>query len=230
MSKGICLCSGGLDSTLALIKLLKSQGDYEEVVPMFVDYGQYPAKEESKAFYRVIQHLYSKGYDLKPEVVELNFGDDEEIGSAWGRGIALVGIAAVWAYTHGNDFDYIALGNHQGDVGPDCKPGEFDWKMRGVLLEATKNKLNLALPIESLTIGDIGKELASYGVPFSIMYSCYWGTPCGFRSVNDIYLCPGCRRKALAMKAAGIVGGTMLKLPNCKERSYQSELAERTDY
>ena len=44
--KGIVLCSGGLDSTLALIKLLE-QG--HEVVPMFVDYNQWSLKGEKQA-------------------------------------------------------------------------------------------------------------------------------------------------------------------------------------
>ncbi len=235
--KGIALCSGGLDSTLALIKLLQ-QG--HQVRPMFVDYGQWSWEGEEKAFNDTVEWVtkvdplgiarHNLLDPIYPRII-LDIGyEEEKVGSVWGRNIALVGIAAMWAYTHGDDYDFIALGNHKGDVGPDCKPGSFDNSLDAVLIDATKDKIKLVLPIRDLTIEDIGIELGAIGFPFELAYSCYWWSPCSYRSINDKYLCPGCRRKALAMKAAGVTDDTLLNFPNGKERSYQSPLADKVGY
>ena len=249
--KGIVLCSGGLDSTLALIKLLE-QG--HEVVPMFVDYNQWSLKGEKQAISDVgfwlaqepmnidvsdtipviIETRWDVWFDRQPRVegsgTEVTKVYETEVGSAWGRGIALVGLAAMWAYTHGDDYDFIALGSLKGDAGPDCKPGLFDKGMDTVLRVATRGKMELLLPIGELTIEDIGRELAKSGIPWNLMYSCYWEPPCGYRSSNDSYRCPGCRRKVLAMRAGGVTDEKLLELPNASGRSYQSRLAEEAGY
>lgn len=235
MTKGICLCSGGLDSTLALLTLLAHS---KEVVPMFVDYNQWPVEKEKEAFYSVLDWFHKEQRvilpphtrdNLAPSVIlKVLFDDEDKVGSVWGRGIAMVGLAAMWAYTHGDDYDFIALGNHLGDVGPDCKPGAFDEFLHNCLLEGTKSRISLELPVSDKGVEHIGWGLKSFGIPFNLMYSCYWNPPCSYRSVNDTYLCPGCRRKLVAMKAVGIpVTGVG---PNCKERTYQSSLATQLDY
>jgi len=230
--KGIVLCSGGLDSTLALLKLLK---EGHTVVPMFVDYNQWSLEGEEEALYNVSAwaDVYFKSkFDLFPEVVRIDWGGEEErVGSVWGRNIALVGLAAMWAYTHGDDYEFIALGNHRGDVGPDCKPGKFDFYLDELLKTATKDKMEVLLPIRQYDTALIGKELAGFSKElFDLTYSCYWYPPCRYRSIHDEYLCPGCRRKVLAMKAAGVTDEKLLELPNCRERTYQSNLAEKTGY
>lgn len=226
-ARGICLVSGGLDSTLAFIELLKRGGI---VQPIFIDYHQRPVEMEREAVRRVCRFTRSKplhasnGLDL----VEIKLDWGTPVDSVWGRGIALVGIAAMWAYTHGDNWDYIALGNHFGDVGPDCKPGKFDKLLNATLLEATKGRISLELPIRDLDILTIGEKLWENQVDFLDLYSCYWDPPCGYKSVKERYRCPGCRRKILVMKAAGATRG--LKRPNCKEMTYQSPLATKVGY
>jgi len=226
--KGIVLLSGGLDSTLTLMKC-KERGDI--VQPIFVDYNQWSRDKERKASYIICYRVRSKS----PVVIRTSVeGENEvEIGSTWGRSLALVGLAAMWAYTHGNEYDYVALGLHKGDVGPDCKPGVFSSELDSVLREATKGRLSLFLPVEDMTVEDIGKELGSWGFPFEDLYSCYWDPPCGYKSVNETYLCPGCRRKILAMKASGSdIPLELLTIPNggLRGRSFQSPLAEKVGY
>lgn len=235
--KGICLCSGGLDSSLALIKLLEAG---HQVVPMFADYNQWPVEEERQSFKYLGEHIWTRLAlrDRLLDFVEVKIALDwdgfneakfigDKVGSVWGRGIALTGIAAMWAYTHGDDFDFIALGNHEGDVGPDCKPGEFDETLDILLRQSTKNKMHIELPVRALTVEQIGIELNERGIDFGKMYSCYWTPHCGYRSTNDKYECPGCRRKRSAMKAAGIVD---IDMPNGEKRSYQSSLATKLGY
>ncbi len=137
-----------------------------------MDYNQWPLEGEEKAYIEILSwaNKYFKKkslVDLYPRHTEVDFNDPAVtrrgpgIGSVWGRNIALVGLAAMWAYTNGNDYEYIALGNHKGDVGPDCKPGVFDDQLGGVLGHATKGHIKLTLPIRNLTVEDIGKELGT---------------------------------------------------------------------
>lgn len=237
--KGIVLLSGGLDSTLCLLKLLR---EGNSIVPMFIDYNQWPLEGELRATVEVVEwsgHIHFKGGKcvfLCPEshlqdlvLVKVSWGE-ERVGSVWGRTIALVGLAAMWAYTHGNDYNFVALGVHQGDVGPDCDPNTlFFNNLENALSEATKGKFKVELPLFNYTIDDIGKELAKFGIPWDLMYSCYWHPACGYRSPNDSYRCPGCRRKAIAMKTGGAKRKELL-LPNCKDITYQSPLAEKVGY
>ncbi len=236
--KGICLCSGGLDSTLVLLKLLK---DGNTVTPVFIDYNQWSLEGELLAYHSILswatKYFKKKSWvDLYPRYIKVDWHDPAVsergpgVGSVWGRSIALVGLAAMWAYTHGDDYDFITLGLHKGDVGPDCKPGGlFESHLDYVLRDATKSKIKLCLPIKELTVEDIGRELAEFGIPWNLMYSCYWENPCGYRSPNDSYRCPGCRRKVIAMRAGGVKPEELL-LPNCKERTYQSPLSESPGY
>ena len=141
----------------------------------------------------------------------------------------------MWAYTHGNDYEFIALGNHRGDVGPDCKPGQFDSSLHDALMEGTKGQLDLVLPIRDLTTEDIGRELARFGIPWNLMYSCYWHPFCGYKSPKEDYRCPGCRRKTIAMRAGGATPEQLALPPNAPGNgigtfSYQSPLAEEVGY
>lgn len=242
MSKGIMLLSGGLDSSLALIKLLE---EGHTVTPLFVDYNQWSKEDEIDAVSNLINWIIKERPSLRLDIKDgciLSMTDnwpslrldqeDVAVGSVWGRGIALVGLAAMYAYTHGDNFDFIAVGNHKGDVGPDCKPGLFDNALGQALAFATKGSMELLLPIRDLSIEDIGIQLQERHIPFEILYSCYWENPCGYKSPNDRYLCPGCRRKAIAMRAAGVTDENILTFPNGNGdgRSYQSSKAERVDY
>lgn len=228
----IVLISGGLDSSLALLRTHKETKG--SVLPFFVDYGQYPVKRERQAAKIFEQYLQVTRNRISPLVEgKIHLGDDEPVASAWGRNIALVGLAAMWSYTHGDEFDQIVLGLHEGDVGPDCKPGNFPDLLNSSLQEATKGRISISLPIEHLTIEQIGQGLyTDYGLYFEMFYTCYWDPPCGFKSPKDTYRCPGCRRKRIAMEAAGLEKEELLDFPNGNEegRSYQSPLASPTGY
>ncbi len=237
-TKGIVLLSGGLDSSLVLAKLNpKFVDEKEKVQPIFIDYGQWSNSMEEEAVLKVCAFLRF------PNLVIIRVqeeGDEEGIGSVWGRSLAIAGLAAMWAYTHGNDYEYIAMGLHKGDVGPDCNPDEISDLLGKVLQVSTRGQIRLSLPIKDLTVEDIGGELLDqYQIPFEILYSCYWGIPCGYRSKRDFYRCPGCRRKTLAMRSAGMLSNPgkpldedFLDFPNgnLKGRSYQSSLAVDTGY
>ena len=230
MGKGIVLASGGLDSTLAIIECAKDS----KVTPLFINYGQYAWKKEKEYLLKSC-HLAGAGsvfqVDLQMSPYPNAYGP-EEVGSVWNRTMALVGIASMWAYINGNDYDYIAVGSHLGDVGPDIKPGEYDLELCAALVLGTRGQIRLKLPVRDLTNEEIGIGLRQYNTSFEAMYSCYWDPPCGFKSTNEDYRCPGCRRKIIAMKAAGITDKDFLDFPNgnTQGRTYQSPLAEPVNY
>ena len=231
MSKGIVLVSGGLDSTLVLKKMVSKTG-YYDVQPIFIDYGQY-ARDKEKRAVRQICKAYTSIFPVEIKVdLDPNNGSNfnsTPIGSAWGRTLALVGLAAMWAYTHGDDYKYIVVGTHKGDMAPDCKPGEFSLFLQRSLEFATKQEIELLYPIQEYSTETIGESLKEYGIPFEMLYNCYWDPPCGYKSENDTYRCGGCRRKFIAMYAAGETRKELLDFPNgnLESRSYQSPLAEK---
>lgn len=215
--KGIVLCSGGLDSTLAYLKLVDKG---YEAIPMYVKHKHWAEAGELECLERMF-----------PRLVTINVNLGAQVDGVWGRTIAFVGLAAMWAFTHGNDYDFIAIGNHIGDVSPDLTPGDFDRQLNSVLRIATKDRISLTCPIRDYDIARIGCELfVDYEVRPEDVYSCYWAPSCGYKHEKDTYRCAGCRRKKLAMMAAGITDEKLLDLPNCSERNYYPENATKSDY
>ena len=206
--KGIVLVSGGLDSTLVFHKL-KAEG--HTVHPIFVDYGQYAARKESRA-------VRSSCEVLHPIVLSLRLGLDPSItnteGKMRGRSMALVGSALLWSSTKVTDISFIAMGMHKGDIGLDCNPDNIIPALTEVVFRSTDGGIEFLHPILEYTTEDVGKELVEIGIPFDKMYNCYWDPPCGFKSLNETYRCPGCRRKQVAMKAAGLPNDEFLQFPN----------------
>lgn len=228
--KVISLLSSGLDSTLATWRLAEAGLN---VIPMFVDYGQYQLETEKKSFSQICDMLTEEfPVAMDPPLfqkIDLYPTREPHVGSLWGRGIIFVGLAAAWSYIHGDDVDFIALGNHSGDIGPDCKPGEFDKYLDLTLRSATKDKMSIILPVGDLTNEQIGIELATH-MDLRIPCSCYWDPQCGFRSDKDLYRCPGCRRKAIAMKAAGYSDKDVDRPSGPMGTSYKSPLAPPNGY
>jgi 7-cyano-7-deazaguanine synthase len=227
--KVIVLATGGLDSTLCIARLCSVGFD---VTPLFFDYGQYPKRLEEQAVRRCIDNLILKYYSKAPFIwkgflqsvekstISLNPTLEPGIANLNGREVMLIGAAASWAYIHGNDYNYIAIGSHSENVAPGCKPGEFDSLMDMVLSVATEGKMNLLLPIRDLLEEQVGKELHEY-LNLKLTYNCYWDPTCGFKSKKEIYRCPGCQRKALSMKSAGAYTEEEMKWPNLTRKTYE---------
>jgi 7-cyano-7-deazaguanine synthase in queuosine biosynthesis len=228
----ISLVSGGLDSILATDELLK-QGN--EVLMLFVNYNQAQLLPERKAveyFYGLFEETYVRGtvtnqVSLLEQTVYL--GGTKKVESAWGRTLLLLGCALSYNYSQrSNYYDAIGFGGHQGDKGPDIKPENREAFERVVDL-SSKGTIKLLYPIEEMDSVRIGEEFKTRQLPIRMAYSCYWDPPCGYRSKNDSYRCPGCRRKAISMRVAGC-GNAECDLPNSWTTTYQSPLAEKLDY
>jgi 7-cyano-7-deazaguanine synthase len=209
MPKVIVLASGGLDSSLVMAKLLR---EGHEVVPMFTNYGQYSYEGEAKAV-RSVQAWLSRaihkwdlplGTGIRP-VVEVKVDIGQRTAACPGRILAFCGAAAIWAFTNDWDEGLIAIGIHKGDKDQDsCRVG-YEGALNGTLWCLTQGKLQIMTPLMGMTREAMAKEIQEIGIPWEIMYNCYWGpTPCGFQSPSMTYRCPGCRRKAEAMQIAGV--------------------------
>jgi len=218
LSKVIVLASGGLDSSLVMAKLLK-EGHY--VVPLFTDYGQYSVEGERKAVRDVVQWLKSctgvSGHSpgsyeggsitIYPgtleDVVEVKVDIGQRVAACPGRVLAFVGAAAIWSYTEDWDEGSVAIGIHAGDKDQDsCRVGYED-SLNETLKSLTQSCLQIITPLMGMSRKDMAKEISEMGIPWEIMYNCYWSVACGSQSENMRYRCPGCRRKQESMELAG---------------------------
>ena len=214
MDKVIVLASGGLDSSLVMAKLLK---EGRTVVPFFSNYNQLCYEGESKSVRKVVEWLrhphFKEGADypnyLSPgqklqDVVEVHVDTNiGRIAACPGRVLSFVGAACIWAFTNGWESGEIAIGIHGGDKDQDsCRIGYED-SLNECVKVLTQGILSIITPLMGMTREQMATEIEKVGIPWDIMYNCYWYPPCSWKSVNDNYLCPGCRRKIEAMESVG---------------------------
>ena len=204
--KVIVLASGGLDSSLVMAKLLK---EGRTVIPFFSNYNQYAYKGEAKAVRSVrnwSDYMPSRFEGMiAPEVVEVQIDTGlGTIAACPGRVLSFVGAACIWAFTNNWTSGEIAIGIHKGDKDVDsCRVGYED-SLNETVKSLTQNKMSIITPLMGMTREDMAKEIEEIGIPWNIMYNCYWGpNPCGYQSEHMEYRCPGCRRKQESMKAVG---------------------------
>lgn len=225
----IVLASGGLDSSLVMAKLLKEGRD---VVPMFSNYNQYSYLGESRSVRNVVDWLMygpNKGplsingveklaaymvgdTNFEPstfdgnlhEVVEVHI--DTQIGliaACPGRVLSFVGAACIWAFTNDWQQGEIAIGIHEGDKKEDsCRAGYQD-SLNETVKSLTQDRMSIITPLMGMSREEMAKEIEEIGIPWNIMWNCYWSTPCGYQSPSMTYRCPGCRRKQESMRLVG---------------------------
>ena len=205
MSKVIVLASGGVDSSLVMAKLLR---EGHEVYPLYSNYNQYAYENEAKSVRMVVDWLRRNTlmwgkpntmYYLEPVTeVHINTGIGT-IAACPGRVLSFVGAACIWAFTKGWTEGKIAIGIHKGDKDQDsCRVGYED-SLNETVKSLTQGCMEIITPLMGMTREEMAQEVAEIGIPWEILYNCYWGVPCGWQSKNMDYLCPGCRRKLEAM-------------------------------
>lgn len=202
MAKVIVLASGGLDSSLVMAKLLKEGHD---VFPLFGDYNQYSREGEWKSINLVHEWLsqFDPESKLHP-IVRAKVDVLPEVAASPGRVLAFCGAASIWAFTQDWQEGYIAIGIHKGDKDQDsCRVG-YEWFLNETLESLTQNRLKIMTPLMGLNRQEMAAEIAGFGIPWEIMYNCYWYPPCGWQSEHTEYLCPGCRRKVESMMSVGL--------------------------
>jgi 7-cyano-7-deazaguanine synthase len=174
------LLSGGIDSA-ACAHFLERNG--YSVSCMFVDYGQAPAGEESKASAALAERmgLTLTNHKVSPAGV---LGK----GEIRGRNAFLVMTALLLCDPSTR---VISLGIHSGTAYYDCSPA-FATLMDRVLAEYSDGCTRLFTPFLYWTKNAVVDYFRGSGLPIELTYSCEMGQPaaCG--------VCPSCRdRRAL---------------------------------
>jgi 7-cyano-7-deazaguanine synthase in queuosine biosynthesis len=205
-NKVMVLASGGVDSALVMARLLK-QG--KDVYPVFGNYNQLAYSGEIQAVWEVVASLTFKILTEKwtgtiQDVIETHI--DTNIGpiaACPGRVLAFVGSALIWAFTNDLQRFDIAIGIHRGDKDQDsCRVGYQD-DLDKTVQSLTQGMVHIITPLMGMTREGMAEEIEELGIPWSILYNCYWETPCGYQSPDMTYRCPGCRRKQEAMRHVG---------------------------
>jgi 7-cyano-7-deazaguanine synthase len=185
-TKVLVVCSGGLDSCVALYDALHR---YETVEAITFAYGQNHMKRENAAVREICKRVkvpltkidmsfIGKNFEsaLLGGVIPDSYYDAKSMKSTtvpYRNGIML-SVAAGLAQSRG--CGRIVLGNHAGDhyIYPDCRP-EFIKACDEAIRHGTGGKVRVESPFCNLTKADIVRVGARLGVPFELTYSCYKG-------------------------------------------------------
>ena len=205
--KGIILCSGGLDTTLATIMLIK-EGHY--VIPLHITYNQWQHREELESIHKVVNWVRNKYPNgIAPlEVLKVDF--PLKVGHSTYRPAAFMGLAGMVSELHKEwEVEFISTG-YLGETEYIEGLSQSQDQIRFLCELYGLKYIN---PLYGWTKPKVGVALKEEGVPWEIMYTCFWAPSCQSRSEKDTYLCRGCRQKVEAMKAAG-APEELLRRPN----------------
>lgn len=207
----LVVCSGGLDSTVALYGAVKKYGRVEAVT---FRYGQNHAKRENAAAKRICADL---GVPLT--VIDLSF-IGRHFASSLLRGAGAIPeghyaaktmastvvpfrngimLSVAAGLAESKRLANVVLGNHAGDhfIYPDCRP-DFIKGISAAIAAGTTKHVRVVSPFCEMTKGDIVRVGAKLGVPFVKTYSCYKG---GKRHCGK---CGTCVERKEAFAQAGV--------------------------
>lgn len=177
--KTIVLLSGGIDSTVALVK---SKAD----VALSFDYNQTHRRELDSAA-KIAKH-----YEVIHRVLPLTFGcsaltgtdpipehhaEEPDATEVPGRNLVMIATAVAWAQD--NEYDCVVIGANADDRNgyPDCRP-EF----LTALDDATRVGYGITVwaPLLKMTKRQIIESARRMNVPIDLTWSCYRGgaEPC----------------------------------------------------
>ena len=207
----LVVCSGGLDSTVALFK---ARREYRRIEAVTFRYGQNHAKRENAAAKRTCAEL---GVPLT--VIDLSF-IGRHFASSLLRGASAIPeghyaaksmastvvpfrngimLSVAAGLAESKRLGNIVLGNHAGDhfIYPDCRP-DFIKGMSAAIEAGTARHIHVVSPFCEMTKSDIVSVGAKLSVPFAKTYSCYKG---GKRHCGK---CGTCVERKEAFEVAGV--------------------------
>ena len=184
----ILLFSGGMDSTTLLSFLLRQK---QKTIPIFINYGQNHARQESKAVNSICK-LYGIDYKeinlpnflesglTKNEVPFCHYEDDKmKQIIVPNRNMILISIAVSIAIQQGCKCVYIAP--HKGDkkIFPDCRQ-EFIESINEVL-KTSETEVQIKAPFLNYNKRMIAQIAHRINSPIELTWTCYVGEdkPCG---------------------------------------------------
>ena len=208
-NSALVVCSGGLDSTVALYSA-KEMFDNVEVVTF--NYGSHHNEMEYLHLKKTLCELdightridlmfihdYFKSSLLDGEIPKGNYNDENMKSTVvpFRNGIML-SIATGLADSKG--IGHVIIGNHSGDhfIYPDCRPS-FIKAMDNAATAGTNNSVRILSPFCNMNKAEIVAFGHKLGVNFKNTYSCYNGR------VKHCGECGTCRERKEAFELAGI--------------------------
>lgn len=186
--KAVVLLSGGIDSAVALAKMINRVGK-DHILCLIIDYGQPQRMKELQAAmviskYYEVSHRYLK--------VELPMRLNDKDAVLPGRNAVLLSLACAWAEHYGAEMVSIGVNNDDFRNYPDCR---IVWIEKFVQqLVASEMKVRVIYDLIHLSKGGVIAYGAELRVPFHLTWSCYNGgnKPCG--------KCDACILREKAMK------------------------------
>lgn len=180
--KIICMVSGGIDSSVMLYMLQKSGND---VLPLFVNYGQKSAKHELTSVKKLCDELHLSINMLELESLsEIKCGltspDISAIDFPYfpGRNLILSSIGISFAHNHASQI--IAFGFLKQSIFPDQNEN-FIKNMENTAKSALNDEFKILSPFIDMDKRDIVNLAKKYNFSLDLTYSCHSGTsvPCG---------------------------------------------------
>lgn len=210
----LVICSGGLDSTVALYDALHKYG---KVAAVTFAYGQNHQRREGAAVVSVCKTAHVSltrinlgfiGQYFKSSLLGGNIPNGHYAAKNMASTVVpyrngiMLSVAAGLAQSMG--CDRILIGNHAGDhfIYPDCRP-EFIMEISAAIKAGTGNRLIVESPFCNMTKADIVRIGNRLNVPFGMTYSCYKGgrIHCG--------KCGTCVERKEAFEIAGVADPTV---------------------
>ncbi len=216
MSKAVCLCSGGLDSTIAAT-IARREGF--DLYLFHVSYGQQAEQKEIQAVKRIgdalsasslmcaridlfknLSALTTPGAKI-PEGDEVSL-DDYATPPTWVycRNTVLLSMASAYAEYLGADSIYVGFNAEEAQSYPDNRP-EFVERFNMLLERAVASfsrPPQVVAPLLALRKNEIVRLGVKIGAPLELTWSCYLNGPahCG--------ICESCQHRRRGFLEAGL--------------------------
>jgi 7-cyano-7-deazaguanine synthase len=222
MTKAVCVCSGGLDSTVAATIAKKKK---RELYIFHTNYRHRAEKRERKAVEKIAKFLRAK--EIKFVNVDFlgNLGSSAltdksikvpqrkdvkmELGSTpstWVpcRNLVLLSLASAWVEVLGAEEIYTGFNAEEAMSYPDNTPdfvSSFNETLKNAVASFSAPPKVIA-PLADLQKKDIVALGVRYGAPLHLTWSCYFGRQrhCG--------VCESCIHRRNGFKEAGVVDPT----------------------
>lgn len=184
----VTLVSGGIDSTV-MAKIIEKQGD--EVIPIFVDYGQLAAEKEWKACQTLskecglpeVRRVDLSGYGkfIPSGLTDKNIGrEKKETAFLPGRNLLFLLLGAAYAKSKGEKIIAIGLLLEDAHMFPD-QTEEFVVNANFALNSALGSDVMIVTPLINFNKNQVIELAKKHDIPLDRTYSCHAGghTYCG---------------------------------------------------
>ncbi len=219
--RAVCLCSGGLDSTVAAAKALR---DGFEISIIHILYGQKAEARERRAIGEIAEalgasevrfartDLFRNMTPLTTAEAAIPSGDEVDIDSpkstpstwVFCRNLVFGSMAAAFAEAIGAERIYVGFNAEEGRSYPDNRP-EFVERFNSLLEKSVASfsrPPKIEAPLVDLQKPDIVRLGAEVGAPMKLTWSCYLN---GDQHCGE---CEACKHRRFGFLEAGVVDPT----------------------